>query len=123
MRLAGKAYVLDGSDEVKLTTLRLLAASDFLSAAWVGVPKSISVNRPDGQMRGVANTSLLSNPISHSVLFNSLLETLEKSLPDQVKCKDGDYVSFRMARPESPLCITTVVMEYADGRLMPMVKA
>jgi len=76
MRLAGKAYVLDGSDEAKLKTLRLLAASDFLSAAWVGVPKSIGVNRPGGQMRGVANTSLLSNPISHSALFNSLLETL-----------------------------------------------
>lgn len=31
------------------------------------------------------------------------------------------YKKFRMNLPESPLCVTTVVMEFEDGRLVPMV--
>lgn len=122
MRLAGKTYVMDGSDEQKLALLRQLSATDFLSATWIGVPKRITVSRPDGQMHGIAHAAMLADPISHGVLFEPLLKALEKALPDQVRCEDGTYVAFQLDRPQAPLCITTVVMEYADGRLVPLIK-
>jgi hypothetical protein len=39
-RLAGKAYVMDGDDNEKLSLLRRLSATDFLSAAWHKVPSN-----------------------------------------------------------------------------------
>lgn len=48
-RLAGKAYVLEGTDAEKLNILRVLSATDFLSAAWIPVPENLSVTSPTGK--------------------------------------------------------------------------
>lgn len=121
-RLAGKSYVMDGNDEEKLALLRALSRTDFLSAELCKVPVNFTITNPDGEaITGIATTSVLSDPISHSHLFSQLLEKLADSLPQQLRsCADG-YEQFRLELPQDPLCVTTVIMEYDDGRLIPMV--
>lgn len=121
LRLAGKAYVLDGNDEEKLTVLRVLSATDFLSAIWQEVPENFHMIYSDGRkMNGIATASALSDPDEHSHLFGPLIETLAGSIPDQMSLYNGKYRKIRVELPEIPLAVTTVVMECEDGQLVPM---
>lgn len=121
LRLAGKAYVVDGSDEEKLAQLHSLSATDFLSATWQKVPENFTITNAEGrEMHGVAHASMISDESAHSVLFRLLIDELERLLPEQVRSFEGTYVPYRPELPESPLCVTTLVMEYDDGRLEAM---
>jgi len=122
LRLAGRAYALEGDDEDKLAILRALAKTDFLATPWHKVPANFKMNGPDGKvMRGIAHVSMLSVESSHAELFRPLMDELESTLPDQLRCVGGDYAVFKLNLPDAPLAVTTVVMEYDDGRLVPMV--
>ncbi len=122
VRLAGRAYVLEGEDQLKLSLLRSLSKTDWLAAQWEKVPANFSFVGPNGQsMMGVAHASMLSVPASHAHLFGPLMEKLAATIPEQMRCFDGEYVPFKFDLPEEPLTVTTVVMEYEDGRLEPMV--
>jgi len=122
MRISGRTYVLQGSDREKLMLLRNLSGSDFISAPWRKVPSSFKMLVEENQeIRGVAPTSLLSDPISHSHIFGPLLEELAESLPEQLCSHEGEYSRFKMELTEAPLAVTTVVIEHEDGRLVPMV--
>lgn len=121
LRVAGKAYVMQGEDKDKLALLRQLSATDFLSAPWRPIPKSFTISRGGEQMQGVANAYMLSDTNAHSAMFGPLMDELEKALPEQLRSYDGGYRPFRLGLPQSPLCVTTVVMEYEDGQLVPMV--
>lgn len=122
MRLAGKAYVMDGDDAEKLELLHKLACTDFLAAPWEKVPPNFKLTNPEGkQMTGIAHASMLSDAYGQGALFGPLIEALAKALPEQVRSVKGDYQSFRLELPQDPLTVMTVVMEYEDGRLVPMV--
>jgi hypothetical protein len=122
LRLAARAYVMDGEDKQKLELLRKLASTDFLTADWHKVPANFNMNGHDGKkMSGVAHASLLSDANTHAVLFGSLMEELARSLPEQMRSIEGQYVRFKLDLPEEPLTVTTLVIEYEDGRLEPMV--
>lgn len=121
LRVAGRAYVLCGSEREKLSRLRELSLSDFLAAKWQKVPDNFSVHHTSGQiLRGVASVSQLRDPQAHSVLFEPVMKVAEEDLPDQVRSVRGDYESFRMKLPADPLCVTTIVIEREDGALVPM---
>lgn len=120
MRLAGRFYVLDGEDSEKLSLLRQLATTDFLCATWKKVPSNFAINGPEEEMRGVAHASMLSEPVSHSHLFGPFIEKLAQRVPSQMRSVSGDYRQFTMELPEEPLTVTTVVIEYEDGRLVLM---
>jgi hypothetical protein len=119
-RVAGKAYVLDGTDREKLDLLRRLATTDFLCAEWIAIPDNFGVIGPDGERLGYAQLSVLSDEYSKSVLVGPLLEKLANSVPDQLKEVNGEYTIFKLEMPEAPLTVLTVVVEYPDGRLVPM---
>ena len=122
MRLAGKAYVMQGPDDQKLKLLKILSATDFLSAPWEKVQQNFSMSAPDGKsMKGVAHASMVNDPNSHSVLFGHVIDAIDALLPEQLRCVDGNYEKFSMKIPGDPLCVTTIVMEYEDGSLVPMV--
>ncbi len=122
VRLAGRAYVMEGDDRLKLSLLRSLSKTDWLAAQWEKVPANFNLSGPDGQsMKGIAHASMLSDPASHAHLFGPLMENLATTIPEQMRCFKGDYVPFKFDLPEKPLTVTTVVMEYEDGRLEPMV--
>lgn len=120
-RVAGKAYVLDGSDREKLDLLRRLAATDFLSAEWIPIPENFGVIGPDGERLRYAQLSVLSDEHSKSVLVGPLLEKLAASVPEQLHEVNGEYRSFKLQMPEAPLTVLTVVVEHPDGQLVPMV--
>jgi len=122
LRLAGKTYVMQGTDAEKLALLRQLAASDFLGAPWHKVPANFTIQHTDfGKMKGAAQASMMSDPHYHENLFGPLIEKLALSIPKQMRCVDGDYQEFRINLPEAPLCISTIVIENEDGTLVPMV--
>lgn len=124
LRLAGKTYVMEGTDAEKLALLRQLAASDFLSAPWHKVPAHFTIQHTDfGEMKGAAQASMIGDQIYHQHLFGPLIENLAQSIPEQVRSVDGNYQKFCLDLPEAPLCISTIVMEYEDGTLVPMVSA
>lgn len=120
-RVAGKVYVLDGSDQEKLDLLRRLAATDFLSAEWMPVPKNFEVIGPNGERLRYAQLSMLSYEYSKSLLVGPLLEKLAASIPEQLQEVEGEYRQFKLEMPDAPLTVLTVVVEHPDGRLVPMV--
>lgn len=122
-RVAGKAYVLDGSDREKLDLLKRLSASDFLSAEWMPIPENFGVIGPDGERLRYAQLSVLSDEYSKSVLVGPLLEKLAASVPEQLHEVDGEYRPFKLQMPEAPLTVLTVVVERPDGRLVPMLSS
>lgn len=124
LRLAGKSYVMQGSDDQKLSLLRQLAASDFLSASWEKVPKNFTIhNAALGEIKGVAHASMIGDQHYHEHLFGPLIEKLAQALPAQIRTVGGNYRYFPLDLPQDPLCVSTIVMEYGDGSLVPMVSA
>jgi hypothetical protein len=124
LRLAGKTYVMQGTDAEKLSLLRQLAASDFLSASWDKVPVNFTIQHTDfGEMKGAAQVSLINDQHYHEHLFGPLIEKLAQSIPEQARSVNGGYQKFRLDLPQAPLYVSTVVMEYEDGTLVPIVSA
>ena len=122
LRLAGKAYVMLGTDEEKLELLRQLSISDFLCATWHKVPQNFTIHHSDfGEMKGAAHASMISDQNSHEHLFGSLIELLAESIQEQMRCINGDYQKFRLDIPQEPLCVTTIVLEKENGDLVPLV--
>lgn len=121
LRVAGRSYVLDGTDDEKLAILRKLAPTDFLMSHWEPVPDRFTVTHPGGNRRAVAQLSMLNDELTKSYLVGPLLESLAKQLPQQLR-RDGDtYAPFAMQLPDAPLTVLTVVVEQDDGQLVPMV--
>lgn len=122
LRLAGKTYVMQGTDAEKLALLRQLATTDFLSAPWDKVPPNFAMQHTEfGEMKGAAQASMIGDQQYHEYLFGPLIEKLAQSIPEQARSINGGYERFRLELPESPLCISTLVMEYEDGSLVPLV--
>lgn len=123
-RISGKAYVLDGKDPDKLDILRLLSKTDFLSAKWFPVPKNFNLTNSDGEtLKGVVQATQLNEPYIRGILFNEVMNSIENELPEQLRISDTGYERFTMKLPESPLCITTIVIEQSDGTLVPMISS
>jgi hypothetical protein len=121
-RLAGKAYVMDGNDDENLSLLRVLSATDFLSCTSHKVPDNLILVGPDNQkISAVADRSILSATDGHMALFGPLIEQLAKEMPTQLRCENGEFKPFRLELRQDPLTVTTVVLEYDDGRLVPMI--
>lgn len=125
-RVAARAYALDGDDEVKLRVLHLLAATDFLHAEWMSASKQFVINCADGEeMKCVAHVSMLNDGMPPGVLFRPLFNKIETGIPQQARTANDGYESFSLKLPEDPLTVTTVVTtvvtEFDDGRLVPMV--
>ena len=120
-RVAARAYVLDGDDDDKLSVLHLLAATDFMHAEWMGVSNQFVVVGSDGErMEGLAHASMLSDGVTAGVLFGPLFNKLEDSVPQQARVGKNGYAAFSLPLPEDPLTVTTVVVEFEDGQLVPM---
>lgn len=121
MRLAARAYAMDGTDEQKLSLLHLLSATDFLSACWAPVPTNFKQYYAGHSMEGIAHASMIGNPLINGKLFEPLMNQLEKELPEQARLINGEYAVFRLKMRSDPLTVTTVVFEHDDGRLEPMI--
>lgn len=120
-RVAGKAYVLDGSDAEKLALLRQLAATDFLCAEWQAVPERFGVVSPHGEHLRAAQLAMLSDEETKAALVGPLLNRLADTLPRQFRQVGDRYEPLEMTMPDAPLTVLTVVVERPDGELVPIV--
>lgn len=121
-RLAGKAYVMDGNDSEKVSLLRQLSKTDFLSAPSHRVPSSFNLIDSDNKCtEGVAHRTVLSDRTSFDALFGPLIEHLAEAMPTQLRCENNDFKPFRVDIPKDPLTVATIVLEHDDGRLVPII--
>jgi len=121
VRIAGRAYALEGDEPAKREILRTLAATDFLQAQWLGVSSQFALYSPSGErLSGIAHTSMLSGESTASILFEPVIRMLGQERPAQLRLTHGTYEEFSLPLPEHPLTLTTIVMEQADGQLIPV---
>jgi hypothetical protein len=117
-RLAGRAYVLAGDDEWKLSVLKALSANDHLTAQSFKVPKRFSVPDGNGVLEGFCSAGVLDAfPFE---LYEEVLEHLQATMPTQASFEGNVPKAFRMEMPEDPLCVTTALIEDRDGVIRPM---
>ena len=116
-RLAGRAYALAGTDDEKLSLLKSLAATDFHIARNFAVPQRFTLMSQGEKIAGVTNDTVIRQ--RHGEVFEEVFAALDKDLPAQVQTIAGQPAAYRLTIPAKPLCCTTCVYEYADGRLIP----
>ena len=120
-RLAGRAYALSGADDDKLKVLQSLAATDFQIARNFVVPQRFTVMTGHGKIAGATNDTVIRQ--RHADVFEEVFAELDKDLPAQVQTIAGRSSAYRLTISKAPLCCTTCVYEYADGRLIPQMAA
>lgn len=122
MRLAGRGYVMDGDDSSKLKLLKQLSCTDFLSVGWYPVPQNFKLVDSSGdEMNGVASAAQVSDPNVSGILFKQVMDLIAGALPEQMNSVGEGYQRSKLELPESPLCITTILIEKDDGRIVPMI--
>lgn len=116
LRLAAKAYALTGTDEEKLTILKLLSATDHLTATHAKVPDRFTVNMDGQSFRGaVPAVTMQENAIPY---FDDLIGDLAKGFPQIIHAVNDESRAFRMELMEPFLWISTCVYEAQDGSLV-----
>lgn len=118
-RLAGRAYALSGDDDHKLSILKSLAGTDFQVARHFPVPQRLTVGTPAGEMEGVTRPEVIR--LFQGDVFDEVFAALEKDLPAQIRTIANKPSAYRLNIPQKPLCCTTCVHEYEDGRLIPQI--
>jgi hypothetical protein len=63
----------------------------------------------------------MNDPTSLHALFYQLVERLVAELPEQVVSVNGEFRKTKLMAPESPLMVTTLVLEKEDGTLVPYI--
>ena len=119
-RLAGRAYVMSGTEAHKISLLRALSTTDYLAAQMFQVPMSFIVTAGEETRAGYCLPSTIAD--YKEKVFAEVLEQLDKTMPLQASFTVGQEKSFRMKLPENPLCITTPLIEDEDGVIKPQVK-
>jgi hypothetical protein len=119
LRLAGRAYALVGSDEEKLKVIHSLSATDFHVARVFPIPQRFQVVSEHGTLKGVTTQDIVR--LHHADLFEHIFAALGEDLPMQVRSIGGEYQQYRLQVPRDPLCVTTCVVEHADGTLTPLI--
>ena len=119
-QLAGKAYSIAGTDEEKLSILKVLSATDYVTAMRYKVPERFSVVLADGSKEsGIARLRTIGMPGAQ--LFEEILKNIERELPPICDLSDDDFEVTHQKIPQSPLCVTTVLYEDKVGSIRPII--
>lgn len=110
--VAGRVYALNGTDEEILRKLSILSRHDFLTVRRVKVPSRFRVVGPDGtDKKGYASPRALNDP--SALLFNELLNELEKELPPIPDF--GNRRAMKQSLGSDPLTCRTLIYEDERG--------
>ena len=116
IRLAAKAYALNGTDDERLSVLKSLAGTDHLSATHGRVPSRYATEVEGQEMPGsVPATAIQADPLP---VFDDLFTEIEKSQPQLYRAANHEYQSFTMKLVEPFLWFLTSVYESPDGQLI-----
>lgn len=116
IRLAGKAYALNGTEQQKLAILHSLSGTDHLTATLAKLPESFVMKSDQGDLRGAVPVASVHE--NHARVFGPLMDQIERDLPKGIRSVNDNYEQFTVKLPEEPLCVTTAVYERADGELV-----
>ena len=122
-RVAGRDYVLTGTDNEKFATLHMLAKTDFLIAPWLPIPKNVKVVTENGTLNGMTTPAVLNESSSFNTIFEQVFLQIDQTIPKQLKFNDSNYEEFCLKVPNEPLYVLTTIIEYDDGRLELIISA
>jgi len=118
--LAGKAYSVAGSDRQKLDLLKVLSATDHVTAKRYKVPERFSISFIGGRSEsGVTYLNSVYTPDAQ--LFEEVFKNIEQELPPKFNISSEDYELIHQAIPKDPLCVTTVLYEDEVGNIRPII--
>lgn len=115
--LAGRGYVMSGTDEQKTMVLKFLANHDFLCADWLPVPeryRTTLVNVSDDTQSSFAG-------VIHSSDIDVLGMDLFEDVFKKIESASPLYLPVRLAGnlkiPDEPLYVMTAVLDAGNGKL------
>jgi hypothetical protein len=116
LRLAAKAYALTGTDSDKLSALRTLAGSDYLTAAQSRVPEGYVTDLGGRKLQGCIPVNVLQmDPVP---VFEEMFKKIEEELPDLIRVSGAYHETFQPKLCEPFLWVSTSVYESPDGQLI-----
>jgi hypothetical protein len=118
--VAGRAYNVTGTDKEKLTFLKSLSATDYVTSKRYRVPNNFKVVFPDGSSKeGVAMLKAVYD--SDPQLFEELFRHIESDLPPTLDFSGPEFKANKQKLPNDPLCVTTVLYESTEGHIRPII--
>ena len=118
--LAGRAYSLAGTDKEKLSLLKALSKTDYITAKKYEVPSRFVVTFPDGsEQKKVTFMSAVYDP--NSQLFEEMFINIENELPLTSDTSATEYKETKQKLAMDPLCVTTVLYEDQLGLIRPLI--
>lgn len=122
-RVAGRAYVIDGTDDQRYAVLNALSTADYATAETAGVPRRfIAVPPvPDApSIAGAVHVNELQNPETMNAIFEPLFRKIEANLPSQTTFDGaGEPEVWKATIPDDALFLVTGLLEQPDGTLVP----
>lgn len=111
---SAKPYLLEGTEEEKLATLRSLSKFDFYSAVPTQMPERFQTVLPNGEtFKGALQFSDLERTRWVEFMMDTALP-----LPDQIVKVGGEYQAFSFPSSERSVYVLTCVVEGSDGSLV-----
>lgn len=124
-RVAGRAYVLDGTDEQRFALLTALSRSDYATADIASVPRQFAVVPPIPDIppiEGAVHADELADPTTMSAVFEPVYRKIEAGMPQQLTFDaEGEPEVWKIAVPDNALFLKTLILEQPDGTLVPQV--
>lgn len=118
--LEGRAYSLAGTDKEKLSLLKTLSKTDYITAKKYEVPSRFVVTFPDGsEQKKVTFMDVVYDP--NSQLFEEMFINIENELPLTSDTSAAEYKETKQKLAIDPLCVTTVLYEDQLGLIRPLI--
>jgi hypothetical protein len=120
-RFLARAYALEADDDTISRTLTALAPADFVMAEVFPIPQRCRYVTPHGELSGCVSLELFHH--HQSQILEGALATLERNhAPLQGIATSGGVatgVGIIPRFPDDPYVVVTMLLETADGRLIP----
>ena len=118
--LSGRAYCASGTEAEKLTLLRRLSATDYITAKRYEVPDRFQVTYANGTVQRKL-TTLNAVSDSSAQLFEEMFRNIESELPPIPDFAEADDRSVPQKLPKNPVCVVTVLYEDESGNIRPVI--
>jgi len=118
--LSGKAYNISGTDSEKLSLLKVLSATDYVTAKRYEVPSRCQITFTDGsEIKGQVLPQAVHDP--NAQLFEEVFRNLQSELPLLPDFSGSEYKAIEQQIPLNPLCVKTILYENESGSIRPII--
>jgi hypothetical protein len=127
LRYFVRAYAIEGPDDVIGATLRALAATDFRMARMFRIPRNFRVASEHGTLNGCVTIADFHN--HQAAILEPAFSELEDSfarlqgIAQSGIGREPIGVAISPTFPKEPYLVVTILIETADGQLIPQAPA